>query len=303
VKPSIAVHGGAWNIPADAEQEHIRGCERAAQIGYELLQRGAGAVEAVVESVACMEDDPTFDAGKGSVLNQSGQVEMDAMVMDGRTLRSGAVAALRRMRNPIRVAQRLMETTEFSMVAGEGALKFAIESGFTPCTEEDLLVGAELEDYREFLRTGRLNTRTHFSGQERNTVGACAVDSACHVASATSTGGTPRKIAGRIGDSPLVGSGAYADDAIGATSATGWGEKILAVVLSKTALDILSKGGNPDRACEVAIDILATRVDGFGGLIMVDRTGRIGCHHNTPKMAFAFAEGASGKRSSGIKRP
>lgn len=150
------------------------------------------------------------------------------------------------------------------------------------------------------MRTGVLRTREHFAGEERNTVGACAIDARGNLASATSTGGTPRKIAGRVGDSPLIGSGAYADNEVGAASAIGWGEEIMAVVLSKTALDFLDETMDSSAACREAVELLARRVDGYGGLIMVDTKGRIGYHHNTPKMAFAYAQGD--RRAAGIRK-
>jgi len=298
MKPAIIVHGGAWDMPNSQVDAHMEGCELSAQRGHEILSRGGSAVDAVEEAVVVMEDDPIFDAGRGSVLNQLGQVEMDAIIMDGKNLRSGAVAALRHMRNPISVARRLMEKTEFSMLAGEGALRFAMANGFKECSEEDLLVGRELEDYREFLRTGILRTEEHFAGDERNTVGACAIDREGHVACATSTGGTPRKIAGRVGDSPLIGAGGYADDQVGAASATGWGEKILAVILSKSALDLLRTADGPTRACRGAVETMRIRVNGYGGLIMVDSKGALGYYFNTPRMAYAYVDGEGRKKSS-----
>ena len=300
MKPAVVVHGGAWDIPEDQVEPHVKGCGRAAERGFETMARGGSAVDAVEEAVVEMEDDPIFDAGKGSVLNQMGQVEMDAIIMDGMTLRSGAVATLRHVRNPIRVARKLMDMTEFSMVAGEGAFRFALANGFEECSEEDLLDGRELEDYREFIRTGVLRTEEHFSGKERDTVGACAIDSHGHLACATSTGGTPRKIAGRVGDSPLIGSGAYADDSLGAASATGWGERIMSVVLSKSALDMLNDAREPAMACRRAVEMMAKRVNGYGGLIMIDSRGRIGYYCNTPKMAFAFVDG-DGRRDAAAK--
>ena len=295
MEPSIIVHGGAWDIPDDLVEAHLEGCRQAVDKGFDELSRGASAVQAVVEAVASMEDDPVFDAGRGSYLNQAGQVELDAMLMDGETLRSGAVAALQCVRNPIRVAREVMTKTPFSMLAGEGALRFALANGFERCSEEDLLVGRQLDDYREFLKTGVLRTREVFEGR-RETVGACAVDSDGRVAAATSTGGIPRKLAGRIGDSPLIGCGAYADGRVGAASATGWGEKIMAVLLSKSAIDLIGSGRSAMDASESALQMLKERVDGLGGLVMVDTEGRVGYHHNTPRMAFAFIEGPTSQR-------
>lgn len=302
MKPSIIVHGGAWNIPDDEVQALTEGCLKAAAAGNDLLERGATAVEAVEAAVVIMEDDPVFDAGRGSVLNQAGEVEMDAIIMRGHDLRSGAVAAIRHVRNPVKVARRLMEGTEFSMLAGEGALRFALNQGFEEVPDEELLVGKELECYREFLRTGILRTREHFAGEPRDTVGACAIDRDSHLAAATSTGGTPRKPKGRVGDTPLVGAGAYADDRLGAASATGWGEKLMAVMISRTVLELGRMSKHPSHACEQAIQMLKSRVDGYGGVIMVSPDGRIGYHHNTPRMAFAYFEGPSGRSLSGIRK-
>jgi beta-aspartyl-peptidase (threonine type) len=299
MKPSIIVHGGAWDIPDDLVDAHLSGCGTAMERGYDELSRGGSAVQAVVEAIAVMEDDPVFDAGRGSYLNQVGQVELDAVVMDGATLRSGAVAALQHVRNPIRVARDIMVKTPFSMLVGSGALKFALDNGFERCTEEDLLVGRQLEDYREFVRTGVLRTREFFEGRG-DTVGACAMDSYGHLAAATSTGGIPRKPAGRVGDSPLIGCGAYADGRVGAASATGWGEKIMAVLLAKAVLNFLETRVSPTEACTAAISMLKDRVDGLGGLIIVDTRGNIGYHHNTPRMAFGFFEGTTGRKKVAI---
>jgi beta-aspartyl-peptidase (threonine type) len=299
MKPSIIVHGGAWDIPDDLVDPHIRGCRAAVEIGFDALTRGESAVQAVVEAVAAMEDDPVFDAGVGSFLNQSGQVELDAIVMEGAALRSGAVAALQHIRNPVRVARKILEETPVSLLVGDGAFRFAIDRGFEPCTEEDLLVGRQLEDYREFLRTGMLRTREFFEGNH-DTVGACAIDGEGRIASATSTGGIPRKPAGRVGDSALVGCGAYADDRVGGASTTGWGEKIMAVLLAKTAIDALRSGGDPMEACRAAVSAMVDRVEGLGGVIMVDTEGHVGYHHNTPRMAFGFIEGSSGRRNVAV---
>ena len=302
MKPSIIVHGGAWDIPDQLVQSNIRGCENAAQAGFEMLDSGATAVDAVVEAVASMEDDPAFNAGVGAVLSQSGTVELDAIVMDGSSMRSGAVAALRFNRNPVRVARMIIDTTEYSLLVGDGALAYADERGFTRCSAEDLLVGRELEDYQEFMRTGVMRTRRHFVG-EGDTVGACAVDGQGHVACATSTGGIPRKHPGRVGDSPIVGSGGYADDSIGAASSTGWGEQIMSVVLSKTALDLREGTADSFEACRAAIGLLEEKVSGLGGVIMVDTGGRTAAFHNTPRMAYAFVEGLSGRRGAAISAP
>ena len=299
MKPSIAVHGGAWDIPDGLVERNIRGCERAAAIGHDVLESGASALDAAVEAVASMEDDPSFNAGVGAVLNQKGRVELDAMVMEGASLKFGAVAAIQYMRNPIRVAKTVLGKSGRSLIIGDGAIAHAEASGFARCRTEDLLVGRELDDYQEFLRTGVMRTRRHFAG-EADTVGACAIDCEGHVACATSTGGIPRKHPGRVGDSPLVGCGGYADDRVGAASATGWGEQIMSVVLSKTALDLLAQHTDPMQSSMDALRVLEDRVNGLGGIIMVSNDGRIGLHHNTPRMAFAFVEGPTDRRRAAI---
>lgn len=301
MKPSMIVHGGAWDIPDDQVEDHTDGCRRAAELGYDILARSGTALDAVEQAVSLLEDEPVFDAGRGSALNQHGQVEMDAIIMDGATLRSGAVAAIQHVFHPVQVARKVIERTPYALLAGDGALEFALSQGFDKCSEEDLLVGRELEDYREFLRTGVLRTREHFAGKGTDTVGACAMDSDGHMAAATSTGGIARKLPGRVGDSPLIGSGAYADDTVGAASATGWGEKIMAVVLSKTALDFLRETSDASTACRMAIDVLQRRVSGYGGLIMISRDGSVGYSHNTPSMAMAFIEGRSGRKLASVK--
>jgi beta-aspartyl-peptidase (threonine type) len=301
MKPSIVVHGGAWDIPERLVERNIKGCARAVSVGHDLLERGESSLDAVEQAILVMEEDPSFNAGIGSVLNQAGEVEMDAVIMDGRDLRTGGVAALRHVEHPVSVARKVMDDPEVSLIVGNGALAFALAHGFERVENEKLLVGSELRDYKEFLRTGKLKTRRHYSGMERDTVGACALDRDGHVACATSTGGTPRKPAGRVGDSPIVGSGAYADDRVGAASATGWGERIMSVVLAKSALDLLREAGEPMVACRLGIQTLKERVDGYGGLVMVSRDGRVGYHHNSPRMAFAFHEGHSGKEHCGIR--
>jgi len=301
MKPSIIVHGGAWDIPDRLVEANTKGCARAAAAGRDVLSGGGSSLDAVEQAVLVMEEDPSFNAGRGSALNQAGDVEMDAVIMDGKSLGTGAVAAIRHVMHPVSVARRVLEDGEVSFVVGEGALTFALAHGFEEVGNEQLLVGDELEDYREFRRTGKLKTRRHYSGMEADTVGACAVDREGHAACATSTGGTPRKLPGRVGDSPIVGSGAYADDRLGAASSTGWGEKIISVVLAKSALDSMGRTKDPTEACRIGIQILEERAAGYGGIIMVSSDGRVGYHHNSPRMAFAFAEGVSGKSRAGIR--
>ena len=303
MEPALIVHGGAWGIPDDAVESHLRGVSAGVDAGYAVLKRGGTSLDAVESAVAVLEDDPTFDAGKGAFLNKIGEVELDAMIMDGRGLRSGAVAAVKNICNPVKLARALMEKSELAMLAGNGANLFARLVGFPECPTEDLLVGRELARWKAISHKKTFDVRHVFdtvqADQERGTVGACAIDRYGNVAAATSTGGVPHKPPGRVGDSPIVGAGAYADNETGAVSATGWGEPILRVVLSKTACDIMGDGFQPNAACRRALAVLKRRVNGTGGLIGVDRRGRVGFSYTTPRMTRASIAG-SGKKKVGV---
>ncbi len=290
----IIVHGGAWDIPDDIVENHVNGCRKAVQVGFKYLESGMSALDAVENAVRIMEDDPTFDAGRGAFLNRDGEIELDAVIMDGRNLDAGSVAAVKNIRNPVSLARNVMEKTEHVLLAGEGANKFASSIGINTCPEEELLVGRELERWKALRGKREFKTHEVFDKACRDTVGACSVDLNGNVAAATSTGGTPKKLPGRVGDSPLVGCGAYADNEAGAVSTTGWGESIIKVVLAKTALDRLRETGSPLPAAKKAISILESRVNGLGGVIIVDRNGEFGLAHNTPRMAFAYKNSGSG---------
>lgn len=292
-QPVIIVHGGAWDIPDDVIEAHLNGCRRACEVGWRMLREGALALDAVEAAVQVMEDDPAFDAGRGSFLNTAGEVELDAMIMDGATLNAGAVAAVQRVAHPIHLARLVMDKTEHVMLVGAGAERFAREQGIPVCPPEDLLVGRELERWRQLQQDPAWRTPQAFGAgsrgaDHRDTVGAVALDGQGNLAAATSTGGTPKKLPGRVGDSPLVGCGAYADNVSAGASATGWGEALIKVVMSKTACDLVARGLGAQHAAEAAVKTLAGRVNGLGGVIVVDRLGRLGAAHNTPRMAHAY---------------
>jgi beta-aspartyl-peptidase (threonine type) len=290
VIPRIIVHGGAWKIAEETHADHIAGVRVAAQAGWEILTAGGSALDAVERAVVVMEDDPTFDAGVGSVLNRAGDIEMDAILMDGRTLKLGAVAAVRGITNPIRLARLIFDDTDHSMLVGEGARRFAEEKGMRLCAQAELTVPREIERFRRLQQMPDYHLSYEFAPDPQGTVGAVAIDAEGHVAAATSTGGAAYKLPGRVGDSPLVGSGAYADDLTGAASATGHGESIMRVVLCKTATDAIGRGMNAQQAAEFAIKTLFERVGGYGGVIIADRHGQVGFAYNTPHMAVAWAE-------------
>ncbi len=286
-RAAILVHGGAWAIPDDELEAHRIGVHRASLIGFELLLTGGSALDAVQKVVEFLEADPAFNAGRGSVLNARGEVELDAAIMEGTELRAGAVAAVSRVPHPVAVAREVLESSRHVMLSGEGALEFARSRGIPLCGPEELIVERERE---RFLRAGKIAGARE--NEPADTVGAVACDSQGRVAAASSTGGTFRKHPGRIGDSPVIGAGLYADDRKGAAASTGQGEAILRMVLAYRAVEALTSGIGPSEAAQQSIHALLSRGGGEGGIIVVDAKGELGYAFNTPHMAYAYlAEG------------
>jgi beta-aspartyl-peptidase (threonine type) len=288
---SFIVHGGAWDIPDDLVDAHRNGVQQALVIGWNILSSGGSAVDAVEKSVNFMEDDPTFDAGRGSFVNSIGEIELDASIMDGTTFRAGAIAAVQNIRYPISLARVIMDKSEHILLAAQGAVRFAEEHGITQCSKEDLLVGRELERWKG-IQNSKKSTSTKDAFRKKtphDTVGAVAVDRNGVIASGTSTGGTPNKYPGRVGDSPLIGCGTYADSSVGGASCTGWGEAIIKVVLAKTVIDLMDyNGGDSAAAAMQAIQHLEKKADGFGGVIVLNKNGAPAVAFNTPRMARAY---------------
>ena len=282
---AILVHGGAGAIfPDDRALACAQGCLAAARAGHRILAAGGTALDAAVAACTALEDDPLFNAGTGSCLNADGEVEMDACVMDGANLQAGAVAAIRGVRNPIRVARLVMERSPHVLLAGPGAERFARAHGVEPWPPARLVTERALARWQK--------ERDDAGGPPSlGTVGAVALDAHGHVAAATSTGGTSFKLPGRVGDSPLPGAGTYADDATGAVSATGQGEAIIRVVLARAVCDRLAAGDSAQQAAEAGLAQLG-RVRGEGGLVVVDRQGRLGMACNTARMSHAWIDGA-----------
>jgi beta-aspartyl-peptidase (threonine type) len=291
LKPKIIVHGGAWKIPEDTHADHIAGTHIAAETGWRILAAGGSAIDAVEETITVMENDPTFDAGVGSVLNRAGGIEMDAIIMDGQTLAMGAVAAVRGITNPVRLARLISKDTDHSLLVGEGARRFAELKGMRLCAEAELTVPREIERFRKLQQLPDYHLADGFTPDRpgpQGTVGAVAIDVNGNVAAATSTGGAAYKMPGRVGDSPLVGAGAYADNQTGAASSTGHGESIMRVVLAKTATDAIARGMSAQQAADYAVKYMFERVGGYGGIILVDYRGEIAFAYNTPHMAVAW---------------
>jgi beta-aspartyl-peptidase (threonine type) len=299
--PVLVVHGGAWAIPEDMVEGHLNGVRNAVAAGWRALSRGGSALDAVEEAVVVLEDDETFDAGRGSFLNRDGKVQLDAFIMEGSTLRGGGVGGVERLRNPIRAARKILSESPHVYFVAEGAERFAAEHGIELCDNQDLVIPREVERLRAFQAHAAERTPDLFAPTiSHDTVGAVALDRDGNLAAATSTGGTLNKAPGRLGDSSLIGCGCYADNESAAASLTGWGEPIMKLVLAKWAADRVLAGNLPEWVSQEAINYLKARVNGHGGIILLDAKGHIGIAHNTPRMAWGLKTAT--KEECGITR-
>ena len=302
INPVLVVHGGAWAIPDDMVEAHLNGVRNAAAAGWRALEKGGSALDAVEEAVVVLEDDETFDAGRGSFLNRDGKVQLDAFIMDGATLRGGGVGGVERLRNPVRAARKILSDSPHVYFVAEGAERFAAEHGIALCRNEDLIIPREVERLREYQAQTSTHGNDLFAPEiSHDTVGAVALDRDGNIAASTSTGGTLNKAPGRLGDSSLIGCGCYADNLSAAASTTGWGEPIMKLVLAKWAADRVESGSLPEWVAKEAMNYLKQRVNGHGGIILLDAQGRFGIAHNTPRMAWALR--AVEKQEAGIQRP
>jgi beta-aspartyl-peptidase (threonine type) len=284
---SLIVHGGAWDIPDDLVEAHKVGCRAALMAGWRTLTAGGHALDAVEAAIRVMEDDPNLNAGTGAVLNSEGKVQLDASLMDGASLAAGAVAVVTGIKNPISLARKVLES-ENVLLAAEGALLFAREVGVEFCAEEELVVERELRRWEAWREERAAETRNDDGLRVGDTVGAVAMDGRGNVAAGNSTGGRSFKHPGRVGDSPLVGCGLYADNRAGGAACTGWGEDIIRMVLAKTALDLVKGGRSAQEAAAMAVRLLKEDVDGHAGVIIIDHTGKVGYAFNTGAMAHAY---------------
>ena len=307
--PVLVVHGGAWAMPDDMVEAHIRGVTNALAAGWRVLECGGLALDAVEEAVVIMEDDETFDAGRGSFLNRDGRVQLDALIMDGATLRAGGVGCVERLRNPVRAARKILSESPHVYFVAEGAERFAAGHGISLCKNEDLIIPREVDRLREYQAAqagSKPDGNDLFAGDaddptiSHDTVGAVALDRAGNIAAATSTGGTLNKAPGRLGDSSLIGCGCYADNLSAAASTTGWGEPIMKLVLAKWTADRVAAGNLPEWSAQEAMNYLKQRVNGHGGIIVLSPDGHFGIAHNTPRMAWAYKTVA--KQDAGIIR-
>jgi beta-aspartyl-peptidase (threonine type) len=272
-EPVILVHGGAgWRESAPGLSNAVKACEKAVEVARAILVGRGSALDAVERAVRVLENEPMLNAGRGSYANTEGVVEMDALIMDGAALAVGAVAGITRVLHPIELARRVMTDTRHTLLAGGGASKFADAIGVPRVDPNELTIPGAAEP------------------PASDTVGAVALDSTGHLAVATSTGGIANKMPGRVGDTPLVGCGAYANE-FAAVNATGDGEALMKLVISKQVVDAVRDGADPQDACDDAIRQLGERLGAMGGLITVDASGRIGMAFNAPAMPYAYARG------------
>jgi beta-aspartyl-peptidase (threonine type) len=316
--PTLLVHGGAWAIPPSDQPAHQDGVRKALEAGYAVLSHGGSALDAVQAAVVVLEDDPTFDAGRGSFLTSDGRVQLDALLMDGGRMKAGGVACVEHIRNPILAARLVLEQSPHVYFVGEGAEAFASSHGLPLIENSELVLDRErhrLSDAQSRHAAGLADET--FSGHahrddkspetaavivtdndpelrpagpaSHDTVGAVALDAHGNLAAGTSTGGTLNKTPGRVGDSSLIGCGCYADNLSAAVSLTGWGEPIMKLVLGKWATDRVAAGTPPEFAARESISYLFNRLGGHGGIILLGPDGRFGIAHNTPAMAWGLA--------------
>src|SRR5437870_11547751 len=297
VRPSkivIIVHGGAGDWPSKLHKQGLSGVGVAADRGFRILSKEGSALDAVEAGIVAMENNPVFNAGGGSTLNLVGEIETDAAIMDGKTLKGGGVALLRDIRNPIKAARIVMDKTDHVLIAGEAARKLALANGLA---KSNLRVSKRVQAWKEGLRKLKKNRVLYLSGtspeilqrfllKSSDTVGALALDNDGNLAAACSTGGVSLKLPGRIGDSSILGAGLYADNKSGAATATGIGEQAMRLVICKKACDLMRQETGPSAATNTIR--LATKKVGIGlGILTLDRRVRFAAAHNTRHLCWA----------------
>lgn len=287
MKTALVVHGGAgiWTNTNNQRSRAAAVCVDAVRAGQFVLHTNGSALDAVEAAVIILENSPMLDAGRGSFLNAQGEIQMDALIMDGATLNLGAVAAVQHIKNPICLAHALLQNKHHNFLVGTGAETYAKNAGIEFCAPQHLITD---ENFKDYLSRKEMINQIFPSSNLGDTVGAVALDIHGNLAVATSTGGTRHKSPGRVGDSPLVGSGGYADNSTAAVGATGEGESLMKIVISKQVCDYINHGFSAQEACNSAIQFLEDRVQGSGGLIAIDHHGNVGIAHNTHAMPYAF---------------
>jgi beta-aspartyl-peptidase (threonine type) len=297
--PAVVVHGGAGTRPDADPAPYLDGTRRAAEAGMRVLVQGGSALDAAQAAVVVLEDDPHFNAGTGAALTSSGQVELDASCMDGTSLRAGGVACVKTIKNPILLARRVCDDTPHVLLCGSGAEAYARECGVAEIPNALLITQRQLDRWRELHQEAQ-RVGADAMRKKIGTVGAAAVDAHGHVAAATSTGGTMYKRPGRIGDTPIIGAGTYADDHEAAASSTGLGEAILKVTMARAACQRVRDGSSPREAASAAVGLLRERAHGEGGIIVVGPDGRLGWAYNTARMSRALLRREMGSAKAAV---
>ena len=297
--PAVLVHGGAGtHVDADPSP-YFEGTRRAAEAGLRVLVSGGSALDAAQAAAVVLEDDPHFNAGTGAALTSDGDVELDASCMDGTTLRAGAVACVKTIKNRVVAARRVCDDTPHVLMCGPGAEAFARECGLAAIENSVLITPKQRARWKELheqaKREGADSVR-----RKIGTIGAVAVDGRGHVAACTSTGGTMYKRPGRVGDTPIIGAGTYADDHEAAASSTGLGEAILKVSMARAACIRVRDGASPRSAAIAAVGLLKDRAHGEGGIIVAGPDGRLGWAYNTPRMSRAIIRAGMGSAKAAV---
>lgn len=300
-KYALIIHGGCGAVdkfsPAE-QKKFLKSLEKIVLKGEALLKAGGDALDVAEACVKMLENDPIFNAGRGSVLNENGDIEMDASIMDGRNLRAGAVAGLFTAKNPIEVARRVMEKTPHVMLVGKGAEKFVKDQRLNQKPKEYFLTAHRQEQLRRVKRQGQVSLdhgssrqKAHLKTSKLGTVGAVVYDKKGNIAAATSTGGMTNKMVGRTGDSPLIGCGTYADNESCGVSCTGRGEDFIRTGLAKFVSDLVAiKKWNAPKAAKFAAKYFAEKVAGYGGFIMIDKKGRVADAYTTEGLIRGYVQ-------------
>lgn len=322
---AIIVHGGAGAIPLERRDAAREGCRAAALAGWDVLRVGGSAMDAVQAAIVALEDNLSYNAGTGAVLTAEGHAELDAGIMDGQSLQAGAIAGVSRIKNPILLARMVLESPHVLLI-GTGAEQFAQASGVALCDPRELVTPAQYARWQQGYRPGDdvnlapqeggteaikqpgkagrhpglADENVHEDGHNHGTVGAVAVDAQGRIAAGASTGGIAAKHPGRVGDTPLVGAGYYAEDPFGGASSTGHGEDFIRLLLAKRAVDFIGAGMTAQAAAERAIQLLAERAGGHGGIILLDVAGQPGFARNTGSMAYAFIRDGMDAPEAGV---
>ncbi len=292
------IHGGAGALKhiksEGSEADFAHSIYGVLEQGREVLKKGGTALDAVECCGILLENDPLYNAGRGSVLNEYGEVELDAAIMNGSDLAAGAVAGIKNIKNPISLARKVLDQSEHVFLIGHGAMEFAELCGFTCLPDDYFVIESRVRQLQEAQQSGRmmLDHEDAVEPQKKfGTIGAVALDLNGNLAAATSTGGIVNKRWGRVGDSPIIGAGVFADNETCAVSATGYGEQFLRTVLSKTISDLIYfKGMSAKAAALAGIDYLVTKVNGLGGVVVIDKHGQCAAGHSTSGMIYGWIE-------------